>query len=305
MNDEARGQEPAGLARVVHGEHRQEVRLLLRPGRRRRSPSSRRRSPRCSGAACSSSCRARCRPGGLTLANFRARAGAAVPRTRSGTRVVLSAATTVLTLVPAYPVAYALARTPSRRVRSALLVLTLAPVLHRRHRAHLRLGARARQHRGHLAGADALHRARRPRRPRPLLDADHDPASSPPRSATSIPCYERAAASLGRAPGARLPARDAAAVHAGHRLGLRSSSSPGRSQRLRHAGAARRRQGQDDRQRREGPGARLLQLARRARPSRCWRSRSRWRCSRGWGGSPRGRRGVMLRAGRPRPASPS
>ena len=41
--------------------------------------------------------------------------------------LVLSALTTVLTLVGAYPVAYALARTPSRRVRSALLVLTLAP----------------------------------------------------------------------------------------------------------------------------------------------------------------------------------
>jgi putative spermidine/putrescine transport system permease protein len=41
--------------------------------------------------------------------------------------VVLSAATTVLTLVASYPVAYALARTHSARVRSALLVLVLAP----------------------------------------------------------------------------------------------------------------------------------------------------------------------------------
>jgi len=41
--------------------------------------------------------------------------------------VLLSAATTGLTLIAAYPVAYVLARTPSRRVRSWLLVLTLAP----------------------------------------------------------------------------------------------------------------------------------------------------------------------------------
>ena len=41
--------------------------------------------------------------------------------------VVLSAATTVLTLAASYPVAYALARTQSARVRSALLVLVLAP----------------------------------------------------------------------------------------------------------------------------------------------------------------------------------
>jgi len=40
---------------------------------------------------------------------------------------VLSLATTALTLVAAYPVAYALARAPSRAVRSWLLVLTLAP----------------------------------------------------------------------------------------------------------------------------------------------------------------------------------
>jgi putative spermidine/putrescine transport system permease protein len=41
--------------------------------------------------------------------------------------VVLSAATTALTLVMSYPVAYALARSRSRRLRSLLLVLTLAP----------------------------------------------------------------------------------------------------------------------------------------------------------------------------------
>jgi len=64
--------------------------------------------------------------GGLTLANFR---GVLAPQYLDAVRdtVVLSALTTVLTLVGAYPVAYALARTPSRRVRSALLVLTIAP----------------------------------------------------------------------------------------------------------------------------------------------------------------------------------
>jgi putative spermidine/putrescine transport system permease protein len=64
--------------------------------------------------------------GGLTLANFR---GVLAPQYLDAIRdtVVLSALTTGLTLVLSYPVAYALARTPSRRVRSALLVLTLAP----------------------------------------------------------------------------------------------------------------------------------------------------------------------------------
>jgi putative spermidine/putrescine transport system permease protein len=41
--------------------------------------------------------------------------------------VLLSAATTAVTLVASYPVAYALARARSRRLRSALLILTLAP----------------------------------------------------------------------------------------------------------------------------------------------------------------------------------
>ena len=64
--------------------------------------------------------------GGLTLANFR---GVLAPQYLGAIRdtVVLSALTTVLTLAAAYPVAYALARTPSRRVRSLILVLTLAP----------------------------------------------------------------------------------------------------------------------------------------------------------------------------------
>ena len=64
--------------------------------------------------------------GGLTLANFR---GVLAPQYLGAVRdtIVLSALTTVLTLVCAYPVAYALARTPSRWVRSLILVLTLAP----------------------------------------------------------------------------------------------------------------------------------------------------------------------------------
>jgi putative spermidine/putrescine transport system permease protein len=65
-------------------------------------------------------------PGGLSLANFRAVASAQYLGYIWDT-VLLSAATTALTLVVSYPVAYALARTPSRRVRSWLLVLTLAP----------------------------------------------------------------------------------------------------------------------------------------------------------------------------------
>jgi putative spermidine/putrescine transport system permease protein len=65
-------------------------------------------------------------PGGYTLDNFRA---LLAPQYLHAVRdtVVLAALTTMLTLVASYPVAYALARTPSRGVRSALLVLTLAP----------------------------------------------------------------------------------------------------------------------------------------------------------------------------------
>jgi len=65
-------------------------------------------------------------PGGLTLDNFRA----VLARQYLGAvwdTMLLSAATTLFTLVTSYPVAYALARTRSARVRSTLLVLTLAP----------------------------------------------------------------------------------------------------------------------------------------------------------------------------------
>ncbi len=65
--------------------------------------------------------------GGLSLGNFTG----IMSRQYLGAvwdTVVLSAATTGLTLVASYPVAYVLARTPSPRVRSTLLVLTLAPV---------------------------------------------------------------------------------------------------------------------------------------------------------------------------------
>ena len=65
-------------------------------------------------------------PGGWTLANFRAAAGGQYLDAIRDT-AVLSALTTALTLGVAYPVAYALARARSRRLRSLLLVLTLAP----------------------------------------------------------------------------------------------------------------------------------------------------------------------------------
>jgi putative spermidine/putrescine transport system permease protein len=64
--------------------------------------------------------------GGLTAENFRA----VLARQYLGAvwdTLLLSAATTLCTLVASYPVAHALARTRSSRVRSALLVLTLAP----------------------------------------------------------------------------------------------------------------------------------------------------------------------------------
>ena len=66
------------------------------------------------------------RTGGLTTRNFRAVLGPPYLGYIRDT-IVLSALTTVLTLFASYPVAYALARTPSARLRSLLLVLTLAP----------------------------------------------------------------------------------------------------------------------------------------------------------------------------------
>src|SRR5919106_1796341 len=89
------GQEPPRLAGVVHGEHRQEMKLLLAPAV-------------------------------VVLAVFAA-ALAALFRWSVLEFIPGSLQTGGLTLACAYPVAYALARTPSRRVRSALLVLTLAP----------------------------------------------------------------------------------------------------------------------------------------------------------------------------------
>jgi len=64
--------------------------------------------------------------GGFTEANFRAVLGPPYLRYIWDT-VVLSALTTALTLLASYPIAYALARTRSARVRSLILVLTLAP----------------------------------------------------------------------------------------------------------------------------------------------------------------------------------
>jgi putative spermidine/putrescine transport system permease protein len=66
------------------------------------------------------------RTGGFTDRNFR---GVLAPQYLRyiGDTLVLSLLTTVFTLLASYPVAYALARTPSARLRSLLLVLTLAP----------------------------------------------------------------------------------------------------------------------------------------------------------------------------------
>ncbi len=66
------------------------------------------------------------RTGGFTFGNFGAVLAAHYLRVIAET-IVLSALTTVFTLLASYPVAYALARAPSRRLRSLILVLTLAP----------------------------------------------------------------------------------------------------------------------------------------------------------------------------------
>lgn len=64
--------------------------------------------------------------GGFTIENFR-RVASPQYLGYVWDTVALSAATTALTLLASYPVAYALARTRSRAVRSWLLILTLAP----------------------------------------------------------------------------------------------------------------------------------------------------------------------------------
>lgn len=64
--------------------------------------------------------------GGFTLANFRGVLAAQYLNYIWET-IVLSALTTIFTLLASYPVAYALARARSARLRSLLLVLTLAP----------------------------------------------------------------------------------------------------------------------------------------------------------------------------------
>lgn len=66
------------------------------------------------------------RIGGFTGRNFQAVLAPQYLRYIADT-IVLSALTTVLTLLAGYPVAYVLARTRSVRMRSLLLVLTLAP----------------------------------------------------------------------------------------------------------------------------------------------------------------------------------
>jgi len=66
------------------------------------------------------------RTGGLTIGNFRQVVAPQYLRAIWDT-IALSVATTVLTLLASYPVAYALARGRSPVLRSLLLVLTLAP----------------------------------------------------------------------------------------------------------------------------------------------------------------------------------
>ena len=66
------------------------------------------------------------RSGGYTTQNFKSVLAPQYLRYIWDT-AVLSAATTVLTLLASYPIAYALARARSRGLRSLLLVLTLAP----------------------------------------------------------------------------------------------------------------------------------------------------------------------------------
>jgi putative spermidine/putrescine transport system permease protein len=110
---------------VVHREYRQEVRLLLAPALGVLAIFA-----VALGALFQYSVVAfipgSLQTGELTLANFRS----VISPQYLGyvwDTVVLSLATTALTLVASYPVAYALARAPSRAVRSWLLVLTLAP----------------------------------------------------------------------------------------------------------------------------------------------------------------------------------
>jgi putative spermidine/putrescine transport system permease protein len=64
--------------------------------------------------------------GGLTLRNFQSIVAPQYLRA-IGDTVVLSLETTALTLAASYPVAYALARGRSARLRAVLLILTLAP----------------------------------------------------------------------------------------------------------------------------------------------------------------------------------
>ena len=121
----------------------------------------------------------------------------------------------MLTLVASYPVAYALARTPSRRVRSWLLVLTLAPFF---------TGAIVRTYAWMLVLGNTVVTW-----PVPMLFTERGVLvglvhfSMPTMIlllAAAIshidPVYERAAASLGARPARVFLARDAAAVPARH-----------------------------------------------------------------------------------------
>ena len=196
--------------------------------------------------------------GGYTLANFRA---VMAPQYLGAIRdtLVLSALTTGLTLVCAYPVAYALARTPSRRVRSLLLVLTLAPFF---------TGAIVRTYAWVLVLGNTVVTW-----PWPMLFTERGVLVglvhfSMPTMILILaaalshidPAYERAAASLGARPArvflrVTLPLSMPGIVSGGlivFAWTLSAFPTPG---------DARRRQGEDDRQRGARPRAGLVQLA--------------------------------------------
>src|SRR5882724_2419476 len=132
-------------------------------------------------------------------------------------------------------------------------------VLHRRNRADVRVDARPRQHVHPLAGEAPVRAGRRAHRARALFDADDDPDPGRGHQPHRPDLRARRGQSR-RATVAGLLAGDAAAVDARRGVGIARRVRVD-VQRAAHAGAARRRPSEDDRQRREGPGPRRLQLA--------------------------------------------
>src|SRR5206468_4092797 len=116
-----------------------------------------------------------------------------------------------------------------------------------------------RQHVHPLAGEAPVRAGRRAHRARALFDADDDPEPSRGHQPHRPDLRARRGQSR-RAPVAGLLAGDAAAVDARRGVGIARRVRVD-VQRAAHAGAARRRPSEDDRQRREGPGPRRLQLA--------------------------------------------